>query len=69
MKKSMGKFTEENAGEIDRVINGELFKHDGKGGRGTIPNPAPSYSQSERRLWVLNNEGLYSWARREGVSL
>ena len=24
-------------------------------------------NDDERRLWVLNDEGLYSWARSEGV--
>jgi len=24
-------------------------------------------NDEERRLWVLNDEGLYNWARRSGV--
>jgi hypothetical protein len=24
-------------------------------------------NDEERRLWILNDEGLYRWARREGV--
>jgi hypothetical protein len=34
-----------------------------------------SYSKSryhndeERRLWILNDEGLYNWARSEGVQV
>ena len=28
-------------------------------------NPRPN--DEERRLWILNDEGLYNWARSEGV--
>ena len=28
-------------------------------------NPRPN--DEERRMWVLNDEGLYLWARSEGV--
>lgn len=24
---------------------------------------------AERRLWILNDEGLYNWARSEGVQI
>lgn len=30
---------------------------------------APKLSQSEIRLWILNDEGLYTWARSEGVRI
>ena len=26
-------------------------------------------NDSERRLWILNDEGLYNWARSEGVHI
>ena len=26
-------------------------------------------NDEERRLWVLNDEGLYNWARAEGVRI
>ncbi len=29
--------------------------------------PGSPKSDSERRLWILNDEGLYNWARSEGV--
>ena len=29
----------------------------------------PSANDEERRLWILNDEGLYRWARSEGVRL
>ena len=36
-----------------------------------IQNVAPGApkSDNERRLWILNDEGLYNWARSEGVKV
>jgi hypothetical protein len=59
----------ENRSEIDAAINGALFRHDGRGGRGVIPDPPPKRNDEERRVWILNDEGLYLWARSEGVNL
>lgn len=28
-----------------------------------------SLNNEERRLWILNDEGLYSWAKSEGVRI
>lgn len=55
--------------EVDAVINATIFQHDGRGGKGTVPTPAPTYSNSERWQWVQSDEGLYNWARREGVKV
>lgn len=55
--------------EIDQAINAEIYRYDGRGGKGTIPNPPPKHNDEERRGWILNNEGLYSWARSEGVKI
>ena len=30
---------------------------------------AADLSDEERRLWILNDEGLYNWARSEGVRI
>lgn len=30
---------------------------------------SPYKNDDERRLWVLNDEGLYLWARSEGVKI
>jgi hypothetical protein len=27
------------------------------------------HNDQERRLWILNDEGLYNWARSEGVRI
>jgi len=51
--------------EIDQAINQVIFRYDGRGGRGTVPNPPPRHNDEERRQWILNNEGLYLWAKRE----
>lgn len=37
---------------------------------GTDHNHEPErLNDSERRLWILNDEGLYNWARSEGVRI
>lgn len=50
-------FIKENRSEIDQVI------------RRAIDDPSWRINDAERRLWVLNDEGLYSWARSEGVKI
>ena len=59
----------DNRAEIDAAINAELYRHDGNGGRGTIPDPPPQRNDGEREDWLANDEGLYQWARSEGVQI
>ncbi len=66
---TLKQFIRDNRQELDNAINGALYQYDGNGGRGTIPDPPPQRNDEERRLWVLNDEGLYSWARSEGVRI
>lgn len=68
-------FIRQNRTEIDAAINNV---------RGRVPRTASCYchrsgtdhqhendplNDSERREWVLNDEGLYRWARSEGVKI
>ena len=47
-------FIAENRKEIDNYI------------RRQCPN-CGTLNDDERRLWVLNDQGLYNWARTDGV--
>ena len=52
---TLREFIKENKDEIDESI------------KSVCPNC--SLNNEERRLWILNDEGLYLWARREGVRI
>ena len=52
---SMKKFIEENKADIDACIKRKA--------------PGQPINNSERRLWILNDESLYNWARSEGVDI
>ena len=54
-RKSMRQFIEENRAELDAAI------------RRVCDNCR--LNDAERRLWILNDEGLYNWARSEGVNI
>jgi len=51
---SMREFIRKNRGELDECI------------KRACPNIG-SINDEERRCWILNDEGLYLWARSEGV--
>jgi len=52
---TMRDFIKENRAELDAAI------------KRMCPNCG--LNDEERRLWVLNDEGLYRWARSEGVRI
>jgi hypothetical protein len=52
-RKSLAEFIKENRTEIDSAI------------RRVCDNC--KLNDAERRLWILNDEGLYNWAKSEGV--
>jgi hypothetical protein len=55
-KKSLRAWIRDNREEIDAAIE--------------RVNPGNvRFNDDERRLWVLNDEGLYSWARSEGTNV
>jgi len=55
MAKSLQSFIKENQEEIDAAI------------KKVCDNC--KLNDKERRLWVLNDEGLYNWARSSGVNI
>ena len=59
---SFQKFVKDNRHAIDCVINDYLHGT-------TRPEPLPKRNDNDRKEFVLNMEGLYNWARREGVKI
>ena len=55
---TLKQFIKEHRAELDAFIARAL---------GLPKNPIPT--DAERRLWILNDEGLYRWARSEGVKI
>ena len=55
---TLATFIKENRVELDAAIARALREH---------TNPLPN--DAERRLWILNDEGLYNWARSAGVRI
>lgn len=55
---TLRQFIQEHRQELDQCIARAL-------GRGDNPRA----NDAERRLWIMNDEGLYHWARSEGVRI
>lgn len=55
---SLKQFIKENRADIDACIAAAI---------GQKTNPRAN--DEERRLWVLNDEGLYRWARQSGCRI
>ena len=55
MSKPLREFIRENRDTIDEAIRRVL--------------PGKQFNDEERRLWILNDEGLYHWAQSEGVRI
>lgn len=64
---TMRDFIRQHRAELDAAILGAMYRYDGNGGRGTIPEKHEKFNDEDRRGWILNDEGLYRWARSEGV--
>lgn len=54
---TLRQFIQDNRTEIDHAI------------RTHLKNPNLRLNDEERRLWILNDEGLYNWARSAGVRI
>lgn len=54
-RKSMREWIKENREELDRCIHRICSNC--------------TLNDSDRRQWILNDEGLYLWARSEGVNV
>jgi len=55
---TLQEFIKQNRKELDACIAKALSQD---------KNPYPN--DRERRLWILNDESLYRWARSEGVKI
>lgn len=58
MRKTLSAFIAEHRAELDQCI-----------ARALRMDHNPRANDAERRLWILNDEGLYQWARSEGVRI
>lgn len=58
---TLKEFIAQNRDEIDEAILQN-------GGNNQYLKPGQA-GDAERRLWILNDESLYGWARREGVRI
>jgi hypothetical protein len=63
----MRAFIRANRAELDRHILAVMYRYDGHGGAGKVPEPPPKLNDEERQQWILNDEGLYRWAKGDGV--
>jgi len=63
----MREFVRENRKALDDAILGAIYRHNGRGGPGTVPMPRPKLNDEERRGWIQNDESLWEWAQAEGV--
>ena len=60
---SLREFIRQNRPELDKAILGALNR-----GRENYPVEV-RLNDEERSQWILNDEGLYNWARSEGVRI
>ena len=61
---SIRDFIRANKSEIGRSITKAQTRYDKPGFNRDI-----TLNDEERRQWILNDEGLYNWARSEGVKI
>jgi hypothetical protein len=50
---------------IDDIINATRTNVHGE----TLPDPPPTYTDEERKEWIQNHKGLYTWAKALGARM
>ena len=60
-------FIRRNRATLDHHINEAMSRPNNRGE--FIDHTHESHNDEERRQWILNDEGLYNWARSEGVRI
>jgi hypothetical protein len=63
--KPIRQFIREHRAELDSVITAALTRYDPPG----FDREIQRLNDGEREDWVMNDEGLYNWARSEGVRI
>lgn len=58
-------FIRQHRAELDAAINNHLHPER----YNDPPMPGEKLNDDERRQWILNDEGLYNWARSAGVKI
>lgn len=56
-RNTLRQFITEHRAEMDEAI------------RKYLDQPSFKLNDDDRRQWILNDEGLYNWARSEGVRI
>ena len=65
---SVHRFIRENRAKIDARINETLSLSPGIRGR-NFGIKTPKFNDNDRHVWLLNNEGLYLWAKAQGIKV
>jgi hypothetical protein len=60
---TLQQFIEQHRQELSEAINERLAEP-----YGSKNGPLLPINDAERRMWILNDEGLYLWAKSEGVT-
>lgn len=62
----MREFIKQHRTELDSIIKRALERPNDRGQFIVAPD---HYNDEERRQWILNDYGLYQWAKSEGVRI
>jgi len=65
---SVHRFIRENRAKIDAKINETLSPSVRETNR-NFGIKVPRFNDNDRHVWLLNNEGLYLWAKAQGIKV